>query len=59
MTPFLTSLLFGIGVAGWIWSQVARRTGSADPKSTLMTAAGAGVAACVVLFTFLKFVLGL
>lgn len=57
MSVFVTSLIFGIGVAGWVWSKVGRRTGNADPKSVYITAAGAGAVAFIFFFTLLKFVL--
>jgi hypothetical protein len=59
MSAFITSLLFAIGVAGWVWSKVGQRTGNADPKSIYLTAGGAGVLAFVVFFTLLKFVLNI
>jgi hypothetical protein len=59
MSAFVTSLLFAIGFAGWVWSKVGRQTGNADPKSVYLTAAGAGVLAFVVLFTLLRFVLNI
>lgn len=59
MSAFVTSLLFAAGFAGWIWTKVGRRTGSADPKSVALTAGAAGVAAFVVFFTFMRFILGI
>lgn len=57
MSAFVTSLLFAIGISGWIWSKVGRRTGNADPNTVFMTAAGGGVMAFIVFFTLMKFVL--
>lgn len=59
MSAFIVALIFAIGLAGWVWSKVGMRTGNADPKSIFLTALGAGVMAFVVLFTLLKFGLGL
>jgi hypothetical protein len=59
MSAFVTSLLFALGVAGWVWSKVGRRTGNADPKGVYLTAGGAGVLAFVVFYTFMRFVLNI
>lgn len=59
MSAFLVSLIFGAGVAGWVWSKVGRRTGNANPTSVTVTAGGAGLVAFVVLFTLMKFMLGI
>jgi hypothetical protein len=59
MNTVLISLMFGAGVAGFIWAKVARRTGSADPKTVYLTAALAGSAAFVFFFTLFKFVFNL
>jgi hypothetical protein len=52
----LISLMFGAGVAAFIWSKVGRRTGNADPKTVFLTAGMAGGAAFVFFFTLFKFV---
>jgi hypothetical protein len=59
MRTVLISLMFGIGVAGWVWAKVGRRTGQADPKAVWMTAGGAGLGAFIVFFTLLKYVLNI
>lgn len=59
MTAALTSLFFGAGVAGWVWTKVGRRTGYADQKTVYITAGMAGGVAFVVFFTVLKFMLGI
>jgi hypothetical protein len=59
MNATLIALMFGFGVAGWVWSKVGRRTGNADPKSVYVTAAVAGVAAFIFFFTLLKFVVNI
>lgn len=58
MNSTLASLMFGAGVAGFVWAKVGRRTGNADPKTVYLTAALGGAAAFVFFFTFFKFVLG-
>jgi hypothetical protein len=56
MNAVLVALMFGAGVAGFIWTKVGRRTGNADPKTVYLTAGMAGAAAFVFFFTLLKFV---
>ncbi len=56
MSPGLIAIFFGFGVGGWAYSQLARRTGSSDPKGTALAALAAGVVAAVVIFTLFKFV---
>jgi hypothetical protein len=53
------SLMFGAGVAMWVATKVARRTGNADAKSTALTAGLAGLFAFVFFLTLFKFVLGM
>ncbi|GEM_PF-875167 len=57
MTPTLTSLFFAAGVAGWVYSQMARRTGSANPSSVFIMSGVAGVIAFIFFFTLLKYIL--
>ncbi|MCA9324660.1 hypothetical protein KDA23_01155 [Candidatus Saccharibacteria bacterium] len=59
MGPFLYSLMFAAGAGMWVWVQVSRRTGHADPKSIAMSAGGAAFVAFVFFYTFFKFVLNL
>ncbi|MGH7241332.1 MAG: hypothetical protein ACREGB_03485 [Candidatus Saccharimonadales bacterium] len=59
MSNFLVAVFFGGGVAGWAYSQLARRSGNASPSSTLMAAGGAGLVAAIFIFTLLKFVLNI
>lgn len=59
MSAFLVAIMFGAGIAGWVWSKVSQRTGNADPKTVYLTAGGAGLAAFIVFFTLLKYVIGL
>lgn len=56
MNVFIISLMFGAGVAGFVWTKVGRRTGNADPKSVYMTAGLAGLVAFIFFFTLLKYV---
>jgi hypothetical protein len=57
MNSVLVALFFGLGVAGFVWTKVGRRTGSADPKAVYMTAGLAGLVAFIFFFTLLKYVL--
>lgn len=49
MTTWFTALLFGVGVATWIYVQFSRR--SNNTKSSLIVAAIVGVIAFIVFFT--------
>lgn len=57
MNSVLASLMFGAGVAAFVWAKVGRRTGNADPKTVYMTAGLAGLAAFIFFLTLFKFVL--
>jgi hypothetical protein len=57
MNSVLASIMFGAGVATFVWAKVGRRTGNADPKTVWLTAGLAGGAAFIFFFTFFKFVL--
>lgn len=59
MSNILVALMFGFGVAGFVWTKVGRRTGNANPQGVYLVAALAGLAAFVFLWTFLKFVLNI
>jgi hypothetical protein len=59
MSNFLVSLFFAAGVAGWAWAQLARRSGNANPGSTIIAAGGAGLIAFIFAFTLLKYVLNI
>jgi hypothetical protein len=59
MSNFLVAIFFGFGVGGWAYAQLARRSGNANPGSTIMAAAGAGLVAAIFIFTLLKFVLNI
>jgi hypothetical protein len=59
MSPVLISLMFGAGVAAFVWSYLARITGNAKVSSVLIGAGFVGVAAFIVLYTILKFVFNL
>ena len=59
MSNFLVAIFFGVGVGGWAYAQLARRSGNANPGSTIMAAAGAGFVAAIFIFTLFKFVLGI
>lgn len=57
MSSFVVALVFGIGAAAFAWSYIGRMTGNARPMNTLIGAGIAGLAAFLVLFSFLKWVL--
>ena len=59
MSNFLVAIFFGAGVGGWVYAQVARRSGNANPSSTLMTAAAVGFVAAIFIYTLFKFVLNI
>lgn len=56
MTDGVISLLFGVGVAGFAYSRLARQTGNPNPRSSLIMAGVVGVIAFIVLYTLLKLV---
>lgn len=49
------ALLFGLGLAGWVYSIMMRRTGS-QTKTSLIAAAGAGLVGAFVLYTLFAMV---
>ena len=57
MSDGLISLLLGAGVAGWGYSQLAKRNGNANPGNNALAAVIGGVVAAIVFFTILKFIL--
>lgn len=57
MSDSLIAIIFGAGVAGWAYSQLARRSGNANPSSTIVAAAVGGLVAAIFIYTFLRFVL--
>jgi hypothetical protein len=59
MSDFLVAIFFGAGVGGWAYTQLARRSGNANPGSTVVSAAGAGLVAFIFIFTLMKFVLNI
>jgi hypothetical protein len=57
MSDGLVAIFFGAGVAGWSYSQLAHRSGNANPSTTLFAAGIAGLIAALFIFTLFKFVL--
>lgn len=51
------SLMFGIGVAVWVATKIAHRTGNADVRGTTLTAGMTGLFAFIFFLTLFKFVL--
>jgi len=54
MSNGLIALFFGAGVGGWAYSQLARRTGNANPSSTFMAAGFVGLVAAIFIFILAK-----
>lgn len=59
MSSIVVALIFGIGVAAFIWSKLSQSTGNAHPTNVIAGAGIAGLIAAVVLLTVLKGLLGL
>lgn len=57
MTDGFISFLFAIGVAGWVYAKLARRTGGGNQQNAFIGAAAAGILGFIFFFTLLKFVL--
>lgn len=53
----MIALFFGVGVAGFAYTKLARSTGNSTPSTTFGGAALAGVLAFIFLFTLIKYVL--
>jgi hypothetical protein len=51
----LIAVVLGIGVGGWVFSKVSRRTGNLM-KTSIITAVFVGLIVAFVAFTLLKFV---
>jgi hypothetical protein len=56
MSNGLVALFFGVGVGGWAYAQLARRSGNANPSSTVIAAGFLGLVAAIFIFTLFKFV---
>jgi hypothetical protein len=54
MSPLLIALMFGVGVAAYVWAYLARHTGNARVGSVLGGAAIVGFIAFFVFYTILK-----
>ena len=59
MSPLLVSLMFAVGVGGFVWSKLSLSTGGARPANIVMAAAVAGIGAFIVFFTLFKVVLSM
>ena len=57
MTAFIISLMFGVGVGTFVWAQLARGTGNADPKTVFGSAGIVGFIAFLFFYATLKWVL--
>lgn len=54
MSNKLVALLFGVGAAGWVYSQMMRRTG--NTKTSVYVAIGGGLIAAFVIYTLFAIV---
>ncbi len=50
MSPFVVSLLFALGLGGWVYNVVMKRNGS-QTQQALMVAGFVGVIGMIVFFT--------
>jgi hypothetical protein len=57
MSGGVVSLVFAIGVAGWVYAQTEHRSGVSNVKTSATAAAVAGVIAFIFLFSIVKFVI--
>ena len=55
MSALFVSFLFGVGAAGWFYTQLTRRNGNAVPANNLFAAAAGGVVVMILFITVLKF----
>jgi len=57
MTAFFISAMFGAGVGAFVWAQLARSSGNADPKSVYISSGVVAFMAFLFFFSLLKWVL--
>ena len=57
MTAWVVALFFAAGVAAWTYSQIVRRSGVNNPRTSLPATAAVGIIAFIVFFTILHFFL--
>ena len=57
MSTFLIAVFFGAGVGAWAYSQLAKRSGNANPSTTMLSAGFVGLVAALFFFTLLKYAL--
>ena len=55
MSNVWTGLIFGIGISGWVYAQMMRRTGG-NTKNSVILAAAAGLVGWLVVTTLLSIV---
>jgi len=53
----LASFLLGVGIAGFVYSKLAKSNGNANPGSNATVATIVGLVALFFMFTILKFIL--
>lgn len=56
MQPWFIAFLFGLGVAGWVYTKLVRANGNPSPLNDLIGAGVAGLVAFIFLFTFLRYI---
>lgn len=57
MSDTLIAIFFGAGVGAWAYTQLAKRSGNANPGSTMLSAGFVGLIAAIFFFTMFKYVL--
>jgi hypothetical protein len=58
MSAAFVALIFGVGVAAFVWSKLSQSTGNARPTNVAIGAGIAGFIAFLVLFVTAKLVFG-
>lgn len=59
MSSTLVALMFGAGIGGWAYAQLARRVGAGNQRNAFIGAAVAAVIAFLFFFTLLKYIFNL
>lgn len=58
MSIFITSLLAGIGIGGWIYFKVSQRTGGAQLRNSIILSAVVGIFAFFVMYAIMETITG-
>ncbi len=57
MTSVLASIMFGAGVAAWVYAKLARSVGAGNQQNAFIGGGIAGLVAFIFFFTLFKYVL--